>query len=215
MKWITRERPKIDRIACPWLIERFIDPSAEFIFAPPADVLRLAASSGSMEKSSSRTSQKTGVAPQWTTVLALATIVKVGMITSSPGPIPRARRTASRPAVALDTARAPLPIYSKFDSLSETPALLNSPPIEYPGDLKAHCVQGRVVVQMIIDTLGRPERESIQYMRLPHVGFKLPVSRYLAFARFRPARRGGRPVRSIVYFPVTFMLRSCPGFPTR
>ena len=43
MKWITRERPKIDRIACPWLIVRFIDPTAEFVFAPPADVRRLAA----------------------------------------------------------------------------------------------------------------------------------------------------------------------------
>lgn len=32
MKWITRERPKIDRIACPWLIRRFVDPSAEFLF---------------------------------------------------------------------------------------------------------------------------------------------------------------------------------------
>ena len=32
MKWITRERPKIDRIACPWLIKRFVDPDAEFIY---------------------------------------------------------------------------------------------------------------------------------------------------------------------------------------
>lgn len=38
MKWITRERPKIDRIACPWLIRRFVDPSAVFLFVPPADV---------------------------------------------------------------------------------------------------------------------------------------------------------------------------------
>ncbi|MDQ4139400.1 MAG: chromate resistance protein [Bacteroidota bacterium] len=43
MKWITRERPKIDRIACPWLIRRFIDPEAEIIFAPFADIPRLAA----------------------------------------------------------------------------------------------------------------------------------------------------------------------------
>ncbi|HEX6891529.1 MAG TPA: chromate resistance protein ChrB domain-containing protein [Chryseolinea sp.] len=34
MKWITRERPKIDRIACPWLIKKFVDTSAEFIFVP-------------------------------------------------------------------------------------------------------------------------------------------------------------------------------------
>lgn len=39
MKWITREKPKIDRIACPWLIKRFIDREAEFIFAPADQVL--------------------------------------------------------------------------------------------------------------------------------------------------------------------------------
>ena len=42
MKWITRERPKIDRIACPWLITRFIDKDAEFLYVPAKDVLRLA-----------------------------------------------------------------------------------------------------------------------------------------------------------------------------
>jgi rhodanese-related sulfurtransferase len=41
-KWITRERPKIDRIACPWLISRFINPLAEFIYVPAADVLTVA-----------------------------------------------------------------------------------------------------------------------------------------------------------------------------
>ena len=38
-RWITRERPKIDRIACPWLVLRFIDPRAEFFFVPPERVL--------------------------------------------------------------------------------------------------------------------------------------------------------------------------------
>ncbi|WP_128547322.1 chromate resistance protein ChrB domain-containing protein [Larkinella soli] len=38
MKWITRERPKIDRIACPWLIRRFIDPEAEIVFCPEGEV---------------------------------------------------------------------------------------------------------------------------------------------------------------------------------
>ena len=44
MRWITREHPKIDRVACPWLITRFIDPKAEFIFVPPARVDQDAAS---------------------------------------------------------------------------------------------------------------------------------------------------------------------------
>ncbi|HWZ34785.1 MAG TPA: chromate resistance protein ChrB domain-containing protein, partial [Mucilaginibacter sp.] len=39
MKWITREHPKIDRIACPWLISRFIDTEAEIIFVPFDQVL--------------------------------------------------------------------------------------------------------------------------------------------------------------------------------
>ena len=38
MKWITRERPKIDHIACPWLIARFIDQEAEFLYVPPGDL---------------------------------------------------------------------------------------------------------------------------------------------------------------------------------
>jgi len=42
-RWVTRERPKIDRIACPWLIRRFIDPEAEFLYVPAADVRRIAA----------------------------------------------------------------------------------------------------------------------------------------------------------------------------
>lgn len=42
MKWVTRERPKIDRIACPWLIQRFIDSKAEFLYVPAHEVLAVA-----------------------------------------------------------------------------------------------------------------------------------------------------------------------------
>jgi len=41
-RWVTRERPKIDRIACPWLIHRFIDPGAEFVYVAPGEVLEAA-----------------------------------------------------------------------------------------------------------------------------------------------------------------------------
>jgi rhodanese-related sulfurtransferase len=41
-KWVTRERPKIDRLACPWLIRRFIDADAEILYVPPAQVLAVA-----------------------------------------------------------------------------------------------------------------------------------------------------------------------------
>lgn len=42
MRWVTRERPKTDRIACPWLILRFVDPEAEFLYVPAPDVLAVA-----------------------------------------------------------------------------------------------------------------------------------------------------------------------------
>jgi hypothetical protein len=48
MKWVTRERPKIDRIACPWLVARFIDKSPEFLFVPAADVIRVAETTGAI-----------------------------------------------------------------------------------------------------------------------------------------------------------------------
>ena len=41
-RWVTRERPKIDRIACPWLIRRFVDPDAEFLYVPTPEVRRTA-----------------------------------------------------------------------------------------------------------------------------------------------------------------------------
>jgi len=48
MKWVTRERPKIDRIACPWLILRFIDPQAEFLYVPADRVLPVAQDTGAV-----------------------------------------------------------------------------------------------------------------------------------------------------------------------
>jgi hypothetical protein len=42
MKWITRERVKVDRVACPWLIKKFIDPQAEFLFVPREKVAEVA-----------------------------------------------------------------------------------------------------------------------------------------------------------------------------
>ncbi|CAK0764736.1 Chromate resistance exported protein [Gammaproteobacteria bacterium] len=48
MKWVTRERPKIDRIACPWLIVNFIDPNAEFLYVPVGLVAKVAAEVGAI-----------------------------------------------------------------------------------------------------------------------------------------------------------------------
>lgn len=48
MKWVTRENAKVDRIACPWLIRRFVDPDSEFLFVPAGDVMTIAANQGAI-----------------------------------------------------------------------------------------------------------------------------------------------------------------------
>ena len=48
MKWVTRERVKVDRVACPWLIQKFIDPQAEFLFVPGPEVMETARKTGAV-----------------------------------------------------------------------------------------------------------------------------------------------------------------------
>lgn len=46
MKWVTRARPKVDRVACPWLIKRLVDPNAEFLYVPTDKVMEVAKQEG-------------------------------------------------------------------------------------------------------------------------------------------------------------------------
>ena len=48
MKWVTRERPKVDRVACPWLIRRFVDPEARFLYVPADQVMSVARTEGAI-----------------------------------------------------------------------------------------------------------------------------------------------------------------------
>ncbi len=48
MKWVTRERPKTDRIACPWLIKKFVDPEAEILYVPREQVIETAEREGAV-----------------------------------------------------------------------------------------------------------------------------------------------------------------------
>jgi len=48
LKWVTRERARVDRIACPWLIQKFIDPSAEFLYVPKEKVMQVAKERGAI-----------------------------------------------------------------------------------------------------------------------------------------------------------------------
>ena len=91
-------------------------------------------------------------------------------------------------------------------AVDELPHLLAAAPPTYPPILREAGIQGRVLVQAIVDTAGHAEPGSIRILRSPNIGFERPVMRWLSEALFRPARRGGKPVRVVVNLPVDFSL---------
>ncbi len=91
--------------------------------------------------------------------------------------------------------------------VEEKPEPLSGPPLAYPELLRQAQIQGRVIVEAIIDTAGRAEPRSIKIFQSPHPGFDQPAMNYMRQALFRPARVHGRPVRVLVRLPIDFKLR--------
>jgi outer membrane biosynthesis protein TonB len=87
--------------------------------------------------------------------------------------------------------------------LEERPALLSGPPA-YPPLLRDAGIQGRVVLQAIIDTLGRVEPNSIKILQTTTRGFEQSSTAWAVAALFRPARLQGRAVRALVRFPLDY-----------
>lgn len=91
--------------------------------------------------------------------------------------------------------------------VEEKPAVLSGPPPTYPELLKQAGIQGRVLVQAIVDTLGRAEAGSIKVLQSPNPGFDQSARNYVQKALFRPARVHGRAVRVLIQIPIEFRLR--------
>jgi len=91
--------------------------------------------------------------------------------------------------------------------VEEKPAVLSGPPPTYPELLKQAGIQGRVLVQAIVDTLGRAEAGSIKVLQSPNPGFDQSAKNYVQKALFRPARVHGRAVRVLIQIPIEFRLK--------
>ena len=91
--------------------------------------------------------------------------------------------------------------------VEEPPVLLAGRPPSYPEALRAAGITGRVVVQAVIDTLGRAEPE-VTVAESSHAGFESPALDYVRHAVFRPGRVHGRRVRVLIRLPVDFRLTS-------
>jgi TonB family protein len=95
--------------------------------------------------------------------------------------------------------------------VEEAPVLL-SPPPAYPEPLQRAGVEGRVLLQAIVDTAGRVEPNSLRILKSSSPGFDRPIKRWALRARFRPARLQGHAVRVLVNLPVDFAASSpTPG----
>ena len=91
--------------------------------------------------------------------------------------------------------------------VEEPPVLLDHPVPGYPELMRRAGIEGRVVVEAVIDTLGRAERGSLRIVSSTHGLFVPEASALVLGSRYRPARFGGKPVRVRVRVPVDFTLR--------
>lgn len=91
--------------------------------------------------------------------------------------------------------------------VEERPALLSAPPPPYPQILKLAGIQGRVLLNAIVDTSGKVEPNSIQIVKSPNPGFDLPARSWVLQALFRPARMRGRAVRVHITLPIDYSIK--------
>jgi periplasmic protein TonB len=89
-------------------------------------------------------------------------------------------------------------------AVEEPPKVLSAPPPPYPEMLRDAGIQGRVVLEVILDTAGHAEPSSIKILRSPSPGFDGPVTRWALKALFRPARLRGRAVRVLIQIPIDY-----------
>jgi protein TonB len=91
--------------------------------------------------------------------------------------------------------------------VEEMPVLIHHPPVRYPEMLRRAGVEGRVVIEVVLDSLGRPEAPSLRVVTADHVLFEPEAAAVVLGSRYRPARLSGRPVRVRIRVPVAFGLR--------
>jgi TonB family protein len=90
--------------------------------------------------------------------------------------------------------------------VEEKPDRLSGPPMVYPELLRQAGIQGRVMVQAIIDTLGRVEPNSVKIIQSPNPGFEQSAKTLVIKSLYRPARVHGRAVRVLIQIPIDFRI---------
>jgi len=92
------------------------------------------------------------------------------------------------------------------DVVDERPEVLSGPPLVYPEQMRQTGIEGGVVVEVVIDTLGRAEPGSLRTVDSSQRAFEAAATAYVRRALFRPARVMGRPVRVLIRLPIEFRI---------
>jgi protein TonB len=108
-----------------------------------------------------------------------------------------------------DTAEAPMPlaIVDRLPQLKDVGDLVTRMRALYPPIFRAAGIEGRAIVQLVVDTQGRVEPEGMTVISATHPEFGPPSMQLARMLRFEPARRNGRPVRVWVQLPVDWTIR--------
>jgi TonB family protein len=108
-----------------------------------------------------------------------------------------------RAGPAQDSASAADKVFAA-EELDEHPTVLSRPPLEYPDSLRHAGIEGRILLRVIVDTLGRPDPTSLQVLESADSGLVAAAKEFALGTTFRPGRRHGQAVRSWVKLPVVF-----------
>jgi protein TonB len=113
------------------------------------------------------------------------------------------------PSVPVVTGPPSPPVAAPMDArtVEEPPVLLSHPAPGYPELLRSAGIEGRVVVEAVLDTAGRVERGSLRIVSSTHALFVPEASALVLGSRYRPARFGGMVVRVRIQVPVNFAIR--------
>src|SRR5437667_5942109 len=112
---------------------------------------------------------------------------------------------AACPSGGNGDGRAADQVYSEA-TVDERAEIVSAPPLEYPPALRHAGLQGRVMVQAVIDTLGRAEPASLKVIARPNTAFDESARAYVLHAVFPPARVKGRRVRRLINVPVDYRI---------
>ena len=128
--------------------------------------------------------------------------------------IPKLRAACPQPAPSKAPSDTELVLLKPNESqvfmesvVGERPEFLSGPQLTYPALLRQAGVQGRVLVQAVLDTLGRAEPWSVKVISSPNPGFDEPARGYVLGAMFRPARIHRRAVRVLINLPIDFKVK--------